>query len=121
MQLFVAVFSTAQPWFFSFLPQLTRLEWGFTLNSGEENLLFRLRVRFKHLRNGSLVDRNAGGGLATAIYLERRRASRGQRVQYLRSGFAVHAPGFMPGVLTTLSRDMVTIPRVELGGIALAT
>ena len=73
----------------------------------------------QHFRNESLVVRNAGGGLATAIHLERRRASRGQRVQYPRSGFAVHAPGFMPGVLTTLSRDMVTIPRVELGGIAL--
>ena len=47
--------------------------------------------------------------------------TRGQRVQYPRSGFAVHAPGFMPGVLTTLSRDMVTIPRVELRGFALAT
>lgn len=34
------------------------------------------------------------------------------------SGIAVHAPGFMPGVLTTHSREMVTIPRVELGGIA---
>ena len=27
----------------------------------------------------------------------------------------------MPGVLTTVSREMVTIPRVKLGGIALAT
>ena len=34
---------------------------------------------------------------------------------------AVHALGFMPGVLTTISREMVTIPRVELGGIVLST
>ncbi len=42
-------------------------------------------------------------------------------LNYPRSGVAVHALGFMPGVLTIISREMVTIPRVELGGIALAT
>ena len=43
------------------------------------------------------------------------RLSSQNRVQIPRSGLAEHAPGFMPGVLTTISREMVTIPRVELG------
>ncbi len=41
--------------------------------------------------------------------------------KFPRSGVAVHALGFMPEVLTIISGEMVTIPRVELGGIALAT
>jgi hypothetical protein len=43
------------------------------------------------------------------------------RVPSTPSGFAGHAPGFMPGVLTIRSREMVKIPRDKLGGIALAT
>ena len=68
-----------------------------------------------------MVVREAGSGLATAIQFKCRMASRGQRIQYPQSGDAVHARGFMSGVLTIISRDMVTIPRVKLGGIARAT
>lgn len=40
MRLFVAVFNAAQPWFPSFLPQLTHVELEFAPNSHGENLLF---------------------------------------------------------------------------------
>ena len=33
-------------------------------------------------------------------------------------GTFLHAPGFTPGVRTSYSRGMVTIPRVKLGGIS---